>query len=210
MQGLPGGAVAPPGPMLPPPPASPIRNYGDSALNYPVPCPTAADQRAERNGRCVRGSARDCACRPAGDKAGISVRMVVASVHRSGEKRAIRRMRPGVRGQRSAEVEPAKPLERCAFFCRTMRWETLHLKVMADRAGFEPAIELPLYTLSRRAPSTARPPVRNARRSARNSLYAGRSRLRLLPCGFGPRSLLSLSVGPDAVLSRPDRMALWP
>jgi hypothetical protein len=31
---------------------------------------------------------------------------------------------------------------------------------MADRAGFEPAIEFPLYTLSRRAPSTTRPPVR--------------------------------------------------
>ena len=33
---------------------------------------------------------------------------------------------------------------------------------MAERAGFEPAIELPLYTLSRRAPSTARPPLRRA------------------------------------------------
>ncbi len=30
---------------------------------------------------------------------------------------------------------------------------------MADRAGFEPAIRSPVYTLSRRAPSTARPPV---------------------------------------------------
>ena len=31
---------------------------------------------------------------------------------------------------------------------------------MADREGFEPSIELPLYTRSRRAPSTTRPPVR--------------------------------------------------
>src|SRR5690625_1505996 len=31
---------------------------------------------------------------------------------------------------------------------------------MAERAGFEPAIPLPVYTLSRRAPSTARPPLR--------------------------------------------------
>jgi hypothetical protein len=61
--------------------------------------------------------------------------MAAASVHRSGEKLAIRRMRPGVRGQRSAEVEPAKPLERCAFFCRTVRWETLHLKAMAENTG---------------------------------------------------------------------------
>ena len=31
---------------------------------------------------------------------------------------------------------------------------------MAEGAGFEPAMELPPYTLSRRAPSTARPPLR--------------------------------------------------
>ncbi len=30
---------------------------------------------------------------------------------------------------------------------------------MAERAGFEPAKELPLYTLSKRAPSTTRPPL---------------------------------------------------
>ena len=31
--------------------------------------------------------------------------------------------------------------------------------VVADREGFEPSIEFPLYTRSRRAPSTTRPPV---------------------------------------------------
>ena len=31
---------------------------------------------------------------------------------------------------------------------------------VADREGFEPSIEFPLYTRSRRAPSTTRPPVR--------------------------------------------------
>ena len=30
---------------------------------------------------------------------------------------------------------------------------------MADRRGFEPPLEFPLNTLSRRAPSTTRPPV---------------------------------------------------
>ena len=30
---------------------------------------------------------------------------------------------------------------------------------MAERAGFEPAKELPPYTLSKRAPSTTRPPL---------------------------------------------------
>ena len=30
---------------------------------------------------------------------------------------------------------------------------------MAERMGFEPMIEFPLYTLSKRAPSTTRPPL---------------------------------------------------
>jgi hypothetical protein len=37
--------------------------------------------------------------------------------------------------------------------------------VLAEGAGFEPAIRFPAYTLSRRAPSTARPPLRLALRS---------------------------------------------
>ena len=32
---------------------------------------------------------------------------------------------------------------------------------MAERMGFEPMIEFPLYTLSKRAPSTTRPPLQN-------------------------------------------------
>jgi site-specific DNA recombinase len=43
---------------------------------------------------------------------------------------------------------------------------------MADREGFEPSIELPLYTRSRRAPSTTRPPV---------LLLAPRRRTHVLP-----------------------------
>ncbi len=31
--------------------------------------------------------------------------------------------------------------------------------LMAERMGFEPMKELPLYTLSKRAPSTTRPPL---------------------------------------------------
>ena len=34
---------------------------------------------------------------------------------------------------------------------------------MAEREGFEPSIEFPLYTLSKRAPSTARPSLRGLR-----------------------------------------------
>src|SRR5579871_558972 len=32
--------------------------------------------------------------------------------------------------------------------------------IMAEREGFEPSIEFPLYTLSKRAPSTTRPSLR--------------------------------------------------
>ena len=35
---------------------------------------------------------------------------------------------------------------------------------MAEREGFEPSIRLPVYTRSRRAPSTTRPPLRSRRR----------------------------------------------
>ena len=37
---------------------------------------------------------------------------------------------------------------------------------VADRGGFEPPIRLPVYTLSRRAPSTARPPVHTSRQKS--------------------------------------------
>ena len=42
------------------------------------------------------------------------------------------------------------------------RYQRVAQRRMADRAGFEPAIRFPVYTLSRRAPSTTRPPVRRA------------------------------------------------
>src|SRR5262249_49650133 len=38
---------------------------------------------------------------------------------------------------------------------------------VAEGAGFEPAIEVPLYTPSRRAPSTPPPPLRNAENRTR-------------------------------------------
>jgi hypothetical protein len=37
----------------------------------------------------------------------------------------------------------------------------LHGCKLAETVGFEPTIESPLYTLSRRAPSTTRPRLRN-------------------------------------------------
>src|SRR5947209_13386226 len=37
---------------------------------------------------------------------------------------------------------------------------------MAEREGFEPSIEFPLYTLSKRAPSTTRPSLRKRARAS--------------------------------------------
>ena len=46
---------------------------------------------------------------------------------------------------------------------------------VADREGFEPSIGFHLYTRSRRAPSTTRPPVRiHLRRKARREWTGGR------------------------------------
>ena len=36
----------------------------------------------------------------------------------------------------------------------------LFFRIMAEGAGFEPAIRFPAYTLSKRAPSATRPPLR--------------------------------------------------
>ncbi len=42
-------------------------------------------------------------------------------------------------------------------------------RILADRVGFEPTIRFHIYTRSRRAPSTTRPPVRTAEKSGRAS-----------------------------------------
>jgi hypothetical protein len=39
---------------------------------------------------------------------------------------------------------------------------------MAERAGFEPAVRFPLHTLSKRAPSTTRTPLRQLQSYAQN------------------------------------------
>ena len=48
-------------------------------------------------------------------------------------------------------------------------------KRLAEGAGFEPAIRFPAYTLSRRAPSATRPPLRSVRRGARGLSKKGRA-----------------------------------
>ncbi len=39
----------------------------------------------------------------------------------------------------------------------------VRFKLMAEREGFEPSIWFPIYTRSRRAPSTTRPPLQKSR-----------------------------------------------
>ncbi len=48
---------------------------------------------------------------------------------------------------------------------------------MAEREGFEPSIEFPLYTLSKRAPSTTRPSLRGLRGSAGEAARALQSNM---------------------------------
>src|ERR1700736_2940692 len=45
---------------------------------------------------------------------------------------------------------------------------------MAEGAGFEPAIRFPAYTLSRRAPSTTRPPLRGPHSRVRLAVLSSR------------------------------------
>ena len=45
------------------------------------------------------------------------------------------------------------------YFFKTRQKDRFSNKNMAERMGFEPMIEFPLYTLSKRAPSTTRPPL---------------------------------------------------
>ena len=39
-------------------------------------------------------------------------------------------------------------------------FEKPYFQTLAERTGFEPAVRLPAHTLSKRAPSTTRPPFR--------------------------------------------------
>ncbi len=60
------------------------------------------------------------------------------------------------------QLRAANGAEPWAFAQGSMRQRNYSLEVMAEGEGFEPSIRLnTVYTLSRRAPSTARPPVRN-------------------------------------------------
>src|SRR5271157_2929909 len=63
--------------------------------------------------------------------------------------------------------------------------------IMAEREGFEPSIEFPLYTLSKRAPSTTRPSLRRGG-SHQNSMRAARDRRmeNVARCPISRRTLL--------------------
>ena len=71
---------------------------------------------------------------------------------------------------------------------------------MADRKGFEPSRRSPAYALSRRAPSTTRPPVR------RQSYRKSQGRCKHL---FGRKFLISaeFSVHSERTAARPPQSA---
>ena len=62
-----------------------------------------------------------------------------------------------VQAPQSATPQPNVPPP-----CQARRRVRSGASYLAEGAGFEPAMELPPYTLSRRAPSTTRPPLRAA------------------------------------------------
>jgi hypothetical protein len=48
-------------------------------------------------------------------------------------------------------------IEGCGASLTQVQIIEIYIMSLAEREGFEPSIEFPLYTLSRRAPSTTRP-----------------------------------------------------
>ena len=56
---------------------------------------------------------------------------------------------------------------------------------LAEREGFEPSVELPLHTLSKRAPSTTRPSLRrNYERGTQNKEMGTLKRATAIPLSF--------------------------
>src|SRR6185312_14860176 len=66
---------------------------------------------------------------------------------------------------------------------------------LAEGVGFEPTLRLPVNTLSKRAPSTARPPLRDASIGARGPTVGRARSLTEPPCrrnrGRSPRQVAS-------------------
>ncbi len=56
---------------------------------------------------------------------------------------------------------------------------------MAEREGFEPSRRFPAYTLSRRAPSTTRPPLRSGVNTREGSVCSTPLSERGFACGHG-------------------------
>ena len=81
---------------------------------------------------------------------------------------------PHSRRRAMVRIRKAGDVNTCLLKCVT---SDHGMGVLAEGAGFEPAIRFPAYTLSRRAPSATRPPLRSMRRGARG-LSGGDARLR--------------------------------
>ena len=105
---------------------------------------------------------------------GHAIRLAFSSV----SSRAQRRQRPWNRRQTSGKARPVLPIWvgrttlKMACTPRGGSWLSCWFQVplkMAERVGFEPTLEFPLNTLSKRAPSTTRPSLRFGKRKREES-----------------------------------------
>ena len=71
----------------------------------------------------------------------------------------------------------AKPHEPCGSGRSAKRWRIFDYWGMAEGGGFEPPIRFPAYTLSKRAPSATRPPLRISLSNAKQVRCSSRRKL---------------------------------
>ena len=79
---------------------------------------------------------------------------------------------------------------------------------MAEREGFEPSIRFPVYTLSKRAPSAARPPIQAP--PGFRAPTSGEGGIRTLEGLLGPNALAGRRLKPLGHLSRTSRRGASP
>ena len=103
--------------------------------------------------------------------------------------------------QSSAPAPPAYPPKTTQKSDRSRMGRNVSQRQVADRQGFEPWRRFPAYTLSRRAPSTTRPPVRGAVCSASCARFA-RGWLRYFASRCGQCVCAGRCAGPVAGICR--------
>ena len=101
------------------------------------------------------------------EKASFSVTEPIPARFGRKETKAVQRPKISVPPVSEVRSDRLNAFETQRNFCADAALLRVRNKIMAERVGFEPTIESPLYTLSRRAPSTARPSLLGAGRYRR-------------------------------------------